>query len=89
MNNRFDLFALLVVGIVFVVVLLSSYMIYTLIGFNMPNNQFIEIEKTSVGYNTYKNGFLQYEFTKQNTDSLSLETLKMIYEGEWYEFIIW
>ncbi len=41
-----------------------------------------QIEKTASGYDVYKSDKLQYEFTKENCDSLSLETLKMIYEGD-------
>ena len=57
---------------------------YLLFSWNPPSNKvIIHIEKTAKGYNTYyEDGTLQYEFTKQNTDSLSLETLEMIYEGE-------
>ena len=44
------------------------------------NRVTVEIEKTASGYDVYKNGKLEYEFTRQNTDSMSLETLKMIYE---------
>ena len=49
-----------------------------------PNsNKTIIIEKTEKGFDTYyEDGTLQYEFTKQNTDSTTLETLKDIYEGE-------
>ena len=57
---------------------------YLLFSWNPTSNKvIIHIEKTAKGYNTYyEDGTLQYEFTKQNTDSLSLETLEMIYEGE-------
>lgn len=57
---------------------------YLLFSWNPTSNKaIIHIEKTTKGYNTYyEDGTLQYEFTKQNTDSLSLETIKMIYEGE-------
>ena len=56
---------------------------YLLFSGNPTSNKIIQIEKTAKGYNTYyEDGTLQYEFTKQNTDSLSLETLEMIYEGE-------
>ena len=41
-----------------------------------------EIRKYQDGYEIYKNGKLEFEFTKENTDSLSLETLKWIYEGD-------
>jgi len=42
----------------------------------------ITIVKHSDGYDVYKHGKLMFEFTKQNTDSMSLETLKMIFEAE-------
>jgi len=38
------------------------------------------IRKTNVGYDIYRNDQLQHEFTTRNTDSLSMETLGMIYE---------
>ena len=41
----------------------------------------IRITKTEVGFNIYSNqGILILEFTKQNCDSTSLETLDYIYE---------
>lgn len=73
---------LLKVYFIFMFLLIFSMWLYFAYDVLTSNNQFIEIEKTSNGFNTYKDGELQYEFTKQNTDSLSLETLKMIYEGE-------
>ena len=60
-----------------------GWMAYFLIHTVIDGCKVIKIEKTAKGYNTYyEDGTLQYEFTKQNTDSLSLETLEMIYEGE-------
>ena len=49
----------------------------------------LNITKTGVGFNVYSNtGELILEFTKQNTDSASLETLDLIYETakEFYAF---
>ena len=46
------------------------------------NCRFIVIEKTKDGFNTYTDNELQWEFTKQNTVSLSLQTLDMIFEGD-------
>lgn len=40
----------------------------------------ISIIKTNDGFDVYKGNILKHEFNKQNTDSLSLETLGMIYE---------
>ena len=41
----------------------------------------LNITKTEAGFNVYSNtGELILEFTKQNTDSASLETLDLIYE---------
>ena len=45
-------------------------------------SRYFEIKKYKDGYDIYRNGMLEAEFTRQNTDSLSLETLKMIYEGD-------
>lgn len=42
----------------------------------------LEIKKYKDGYEIYKNGKLEFEFTRENTDSMSLETLKWIYEGD-------
>lgn len=61
--------------IIIVVILIFQFcMVY------YTSNNF-RIEKIENGYEIYKDGELIWEFTKQNTDSLSLETLRMIYEG--------
>lgn len=49
---------------------------------NDDSNNNFRIEKSKSGYDIYKDGDLIWEFTKQNTDSLSLETLRMIHEGD-------
>lgn len=40
----------------------------------------IQIKQSNSGYDIYKNNELMLEFTKQNCDSMSLETLKYIYD---------
>ena len=48
---------------------------------NIDLEGMLNITKTEVGFNIYSNeGFLILEFTKQNCDSASLETLDYIYE---------
>ncbi|NLT52091.1 MAG: hypothetical protein GXX85_14390 [Ignavibacteria bacterium] len=47
-----------------------------------PTKHTFELIRTPVGFDVYKNDSLLFEFTKQNTDSLSLETLKDIWRGE-------
>ncbi len=48
---------------------------------NIDLEGMLNITKTEVGFNIYSNqGILILEFTKQNCDSTSLETLDYIYE---------
>ena len=48
---------------------------------NIDLEGMLNITKTEVGFNIYSNqGILILEFTKQNCDSSSLETLDYIYE---------
>jgi len=48
---------------------------------NMDLEGMLNITKTEVGFNIYSNGgILILEFTKQNCDSSSLETLDYIYK---------
>jgi len=48
---------------------------------NIDLEGMLNITKTEVGFNIYSNGgILILEFTKQNCDSASLETLDYIYE---------
>jgi hypothetical protein len=48
---------------------------------NIDIEGMLNITKTEVGFNIYSNqGILILEFTKQNCDSSSLETLDYIYE---------
>jgi len=48
---------------------------------NIDLEGMLNITKTEVGFNVYSNeGILILEFTKQNCDSASLETLDYIYE---------
>lgn len=70
---------------VIVVVLMALALFFLLMHINTLHTQQrrdVSIEKTKTGYDIYKDNELMYEFTKQNCDSMSLETLKMIYEGD-------
>jgi len=81
-NNRVRS-VLSILAIVLAIYFVSVGAISTIFDLIPTNGKTIIIEKTEKGFDTYyEDGTLQYEFTKQNTDSTTLETLKDIYEGE-------
>lgn len=67
--------------IMFLVMFISAALLAVSFTNEGNNKEKILIEKTGNGYNVYSaENELLLEFTKQNTDSASLSTLKYIYE---------
>lgn len=60
---------------------LAIAILLSIVYYFMPDNSF-DIKKTKQGYDIYRAGKLEFEFTKENCDSMSLETLRLIYEGD-------
>jgi hypothetical protein len=81
-NNFYSLIIGLFIGCIIGIFVIDSTKNVKNKSISISTKSTFELIKTPQGFDVYKNDSLLYEYTKQNTDSLSLETLNDIWQGE-------